>query len=262
MTMVTATTAAGGITTCICESSSLSPAQSIGKGRGHTTPSRFGASIGTISMRRHQSSLSNLDTSNREDCPVCKKFSQGPCGPMFRAWMACTDQYPGPNPDNPEEDWHLSKCMHLAKPLGACLEEHQAHYAEMDVYAEDDDDEQELMDAWSKVISEVEVSREAVPFLSPPNVQIKLANRTGMASFEYSLANKNIILAYVKDDETGELLAAGSSDDLWDYKGKGILRLSFGASCKSVTVFALYSDEHDNDILYKLSQRIPEVEHK
>lgn len=199
--------------------------------------------------------------SNREDCPVCKKFSQGPCGAMFREWMACTDQYPGPNPDNQEEDWHLSKCMHLAKPLSACLEEHQAHYAEMDVFAEDDDDERELMDAWSNVISEVEVSREAVSFPSPPNVQIRLANRTGMASFDYSLSDKNIIMAYVRDDETGELLAAGSSDDLWDYKGKGILRLSFGPSCKSVTVFALYGDEHGNDILYKLSQRIPHVEH-
>lgn len=228
------------------------------------TPSRFGPSIiwSAAGQQRLQSSssasLSHIDTSNKDDCPVCKKFSQGPCGEIFKTWMACTEKFPGKNPDNPDEAWHLSKCQHLAMPLGACLEKHEAYYDELDIYAEDDEEEEQLMEAWNKVISEeVEATRTPVPFPSPPQLEVKLSNNTGMASFEYELSGLKIVMTYVRDDNSGELLAAGSMDDLWRYKGKGILRLAIPPSCTSVTAYALYIDEHDNDILYQHTQRVP-----
>jgi hypothetical protein len=227
------------------------------------TPSRFGRSIvltgaGQQRQQSSSSSLSHVDTSNKDDCPVCKKFSQGPCGEIFKTWMACTDEYPGKNPDHPNEAWHLSKCQHLAMPLGACLEKHESYYDELDIYA-DDDDEDQLMDAWNKVISDVEATCSTVPFPSAPELQIKLSNNTGMASFEYGFSGQKIVMTYVRDDNSGELLAAGSRDDLWSYKGKGILRLAIPPSCTSVTAYALYVDEHDNDILYQHSQRVPRI---
>ena len=215
-------------------------------------PSRFGTSI-----IRHQSALSGIDTnSSKEDCPLCKKFSQGPCGELFKTWLACTEQFSGKDPEN-NEDLHLSKCLHLAKPLGACLEQHEDHYSEMDIYAEDDEEEDDLMEAWNQVIREVEATRTAVSFETPPDLQIRLVNNTGMASFDYTISGNKVVMTYVRDEDTGELLAAGSIDDLWDYEGRGVLRLSFGPTCKSVAVYALYSDENDKDVLYKHSQRIP-----
>lgn len=171
--------------------------------------------------------------------------------------MACTDQYPGKNPDNPEESWHLSKCQHLAIPLGTCLRKHEAYYDELDVYTIDEEEEQQLMDAWNKVITEVEATRKPIPFPTPPELEIRLANNTGMASFEYGFSGKKIVMTYVRDDDSGELLAAGAMDDLWDYKGKGILQLAIPSSCSSVTAYALYIDEDDNDILCHHSQKVP-----
>ena len=130
---------------------------------------------------------------------------------------------------------------------------------ELDIYAEDQEEEAQLMEAWNEVISEVEATQTPVPFPSPPDLQIKLSNNTGMASFDYEFSGQKIVLTYVRDDNSGELLAAGSMDDLWRYKGKGILRLAIPLSCTSVTAYALYIDEYDNDILYQHSQRVPRI---
>eukprot|EP00546_Thalassionema_frauenfeldii_P019471 CAMPEP_0178894618 /NCGR_PEP_ID=MMETSP0786-20121207/118_1 /TAXON_ID=186022 /ORGANISM="Thalassionema frauenfeldii, Strain CCMP 1798" /LENGTH=130 /DNA_ID=CAMNT_0020564731 /DNA_START=444 /DNA_END=836 /DNA_ORIENTATION=+ len=125
--------------------------------------------------------------------------------------------------------------------------------------------EGDLREAWEKVIQEVENSRTSFAFPSqPPLLEIKPQNRAGMAAFDYTLSNKNnerkvIVLAYVRDSQTRELIAAGSMDDLWEYDGKGILRLSFGPECRSVTAYALYQDEVDrenNDILYRYETNI------
>ena len=227
-------------------------------------PPRFGLSVLTTHRPNHDDasfsssfSLSNIDTNNKNDCPICKKFSQGPCGELFKAWMACTDKHPGKNPDKPEEDLHLSKCLDLVKPLGTCLEEHTTFYEELDVYAEDYGEEQGLMEAWKDVIAQVEKDRRPALFPTPPQLEIRLASNTGMASFDYELLGKNIVMSYVKDADSGELLAAGSVDDLWEYQGKGILRLSFGPTCKSVTTFALYMDDDETDILYQCTQAVP-----
>jgi hypothetical protein len=48
-----------------------------------------------------------------------------------------------------------------------------------------------------------------------------------MAAFVYEYKEKSLILVYVKDDDTGKLLAAGSPEDLWEWEnGCSVLRLA------------------------------------
>jgi hypothetical protein len=215
-------------------------------------PSRFGPSVRSFSI-----SSGGIDASNKDDCPVCKKYSQGPCGDIFKKWLNCTDAHPGKDADG--EDFYLTKCESLFEPFVKCLELNKDFYEALDIHEEDDDiDEEDLFGAWSKVILDVEACHQAVAFPeTSQELQIRLKNNTGMASFSYTLSGSRIVMCYVKDDDTGELLAAGSSDDLWEHDGKGILRLSFGPTCRSVTTYALYSDDLDNDVLYEFSQRLP-----
>lgn len=215
-------------------------------------PSRFGSSVRSFSSRD-----GGMDISNKDDCPVCKKYSQGPCGETFKKWLSCTDANPGK--DAHGEEIYLSKCETIFEPFVKCLEQNKDFYEELDMFEEDEASEEDLFEAWNKVISEVETTRTAIDFPnSLPEVQIRLRNNTGMVTFSYKLPDgQRVVMCYVKDDDTGEVLAAGSSDDLWPHEGKGILRLSFGPKCRAVTTYALYSDENDSDTLYRFTQLMP-----
>jgi len=236
-------------------------------------PSRFGQSI------QQQRSYSNTNfpddihqrnkDDNNGDCPICKKYSQGPCGEMFVKWLACTDKHRGSKDDDDEHRISIM-CQSLAEPLTECLQKEAKYYASLDIYTdeENDDDIEDLRQAWITVIQEVEECHQTTKdFPSPPIMDIRPQDRTGMAGFDYKLPENKmtIVLAYIRDNDTGELLAAGSIEDLWEYNvstnnKKGILRLSFGPECKSVTAYALYQSDNDdenndsgksNDILYK-----------
>lgn len=219
-------------------------------------PPRFGPSI------RASSSLGGqIDTNNKEDCPLCKLYSQGPCGESFKKWLACTDKHAGKNDDD-GEPIHLKKCQSLFTPFQECVQKHEDYYESIDIYAQDEgSDEEELLQAWTAVIEQVEEQNDAVAFPSAllPDVQIRPQNKTGMASFLYKhdgSDDKKIVMCHVRDDDTGEILAAGSSEDLIEYEtGKGVLRLSFGPKCRSATFYALYSNEED--VLYKHTLRMP-----
>lgn len=190
-----------------------------------------------------------LDLSNPieddEDCPICKKYSQGPCGAFFKEWLQCTDDHPGKDVERKEEN-HIKKCHHLAVPLARCFEEHQAYYDEIDPNAidhldeEEEADEMELKLAWCKVIDTLEDDMKksnnnnsmvvlSFPKDMQPDLQLRLPTNTGMVAF--SLAHldgeeRPLICAYVKDQE-GQILAAGSREDLWDWReGWGILQLA------------------------------------
>jgi hypothetical protein len=171
--------------------------------------------------------------------------------------MACTDEHPGTD-SKTGDALHLTKCLHLARPLAACLEEHQDFYEKLDIYAEMDvEDEQDLLSAWTKVIREIQESYKAMTFPKPgPLLEMRPKTNTGMAAFDYYIGRAKIVMAYVEDTDTKELLAAGSADDLWDHDGRGILRLSLPPNCKSVTAYVLYSTEDDKDILYRHEKRI------
>jgi hypothetical protein len=190
--------------------------------------------------------------SKNDDCPLCRKYRQGPCGGDFVAYFACRDKYP--------MDKEPEQCEELAKAWGNCLEKYAAEYESIDPYTEDSENEnhQDLRKLWDEYIMDMESSLVATQFPSPPQVQVRLSNLTGMVSFEYSVLGKDILLGYVRDEQTQELIGAGSSEDLWEYQGYGILRLSFLPSCKSVCVYALYTDEHDNHVLYKHRFLLPQ----
>lgn len=220
-------------------------------------PSRFGMSI------RHKSTTIEtppVDTENRDDCPLCQKYSQGPCGEIFKTWLHCTDQHRGMNPETNQER-HLEKCSHLAAPLAECLEKHQDFYDNLNNIYNDDEEEEELMQEWMNVVKEVEESTCAQEF-SPklmPELQIRpsKSSQTGMAVFdvENNVTGKPLTLVYVKDTNTGELLAAGALEDLFEYKQQyGALRLHIPPTITSITAYALY-----DDVLYCTTRLVPKM---
>eukprot|EP00543_Licmophora_paradoxa_P001971 CAMPEP_0202455360 /NCGR_PEP_ID=MMETSP1360-20130828/12912_1 /ASSEMBLY_ACC=CAM_ASM_000848 /TAXON_ID=515479 /ORGANISM="Licmophora paradoxa, Strain CCMP2313" /LENGTH=264 /DNA_ID=CAMNT_0049074927 /DNA_START=365 /DNA_END=1159 /DNA_ORIENTATION=+ len=226
-------------------------------------PPRFGTSVAsfTTSISSPLSDSILLSSKeNREDCPICKRYSQGPCGDVFKQWMACTDAHPGKD-ETTGEDLHLSKCLDLAKKLGSCLNKHQEFYEALDLYRPEEDEEvesmEELQAAWQKVIEEIEETRIPKPFasLSPPlqqpTVEVNPKQQNGFVALPLERSNScNLIMVYARCDTTKEILAAGSNEDLWEWKdGLGILRLSFNSTTKSITTYALYEDADNDDVL-------------
>ena len=257
--------------------------------RRRQQPVRFGPSVRWMTTQDYSRfTVANNNNNNndnddldeeRASCPVCQKFSRGPCGAVFRRWLECTDQYPGPHPDNPNEEWHLTQCLPYAKPLAQCLEQYQSYYNHNDdddqqQQDDDSDEQQDLQQAWSKVIAQVEQEHQeadaAFPHGAKPCLRVRPATQTGMAAF----ATKNLILCYVRgsnnDDDKSVLLAAGGREDLWlDWKdGYGVLQFSYlsppGLVVSRITAHALYysnddDDDEDNEnvILYSHTELIP-----
>ena len=217
------------------------------------------------------------DPNDRQDCPICRKFSQGPCGNLFTTWLECTDTHPGMDPEKPNEALHIRKCQDHAGPLSACLTEHRAYYAgdedseDGSIYDDVEAQEQlELQEAWLDVISQVEQQHSTIqPFRlnHKPAVEIQPTTRTGMVGF----AIDNFIMGYVKDQD-GTLLAAGSVDDLWTQwkEGYGLLQFQIQQTPRgdnsdrkgivkerSVTVYALYMEDDETDVLYSYTLLVP-----
>ena len=65
----------------------------------------------------------------KNDCPLCKKYSRGPCGPLFQKWIDCIDG---------KEENNQSDCDYLLAPLDQCLKSHQAYYDKISLYDDDD----------------------------------------------------------------------------------------------------------------------------
>ena len=215
-------------------------------------PPRFGTSI----RYKHSSVPENY----HEDCPICRKYSQGPCGSIFHQWLDCTDANKGVDPETKEE-WHLSKCSHLATPLAQCLKKHEHFYENLSIINDDEHEmEEDLKEAWQNVIHEVEEKdRQNFPSEISPELQVKPMTGSGMAAFVYEYNERRLILAYVKDDDTGELLAAGALEDLWEWQDKyGVLRLSLPEKTRSITAHALYeADTPEAEVLYVRTEEVP-----
>lgn len=211
--------------------------------KGKTQPVRFGASVRSI-----HNDLPSIDSSNKEDCPLCKKYSQGPCGELFQKWLTCTDQH------RHEGDGKIDRCAHFATPLAQCLKQNEELYDNMRVY---DDEPEGLHDQWVSVVQQIESSNKPQPFPTGlrPTLEYRPQLGTGIAGFFFDYKpNHPIIMAYVKDTKTGELLAAGSMTDLFEYNGRGILKLIIPTSIEAVTVSALYDGGDDNDDLWLTHQ--------
>ena len=206
----------------------------------NSQPVRFGASLRSL-----HSDLPSVD-SEKEDCPICKKYSQGPCGDLFTQWLACTDQH------RESENSHIDKCASFAEPLAECLQLHKVLYDNINVY-KDEPIRMGLQDEWVNVVKEVEASNksQAFPLHLKPTLEYRPHIGTGIAGFvmKYDVAQP-IIMACIQDSSSGDLLAAGSTADLFEYEGRGVLKLVIPASTTAVTVSALYDGGEENHDLW------------
>lgn len=223
-------------------------------------PARFGMSV----RHKHSDTLPLIPKDDKNDCPLCKKYSQGPCGELFQKWLACAEQYKSMMDSNTNEELHLSKCRHLALPMAECLDKHQEYYDSLDVYS-DEYEERVLLQEWTKVVKQVEETHSSDTVLEfppslTPELQIRPSTNTGMAAFVYNHDDddnsRTLTLAYVKDAGSGELLAAGSLEDLWEWQDKyGVLRLNIPPKTTAITAYALY-----DDVLYSTMKQVPPKE--
>lgn len=196
------------------------------------------------------------DTFDDNDCPICAKFSRGPCGTLFRQWLKCTDDHPGENDNG--DPLHLAKCKQFATPLAECLETHNDFYSETMTTlddANDDTTEAEFKKSWEDIATEVEkeYKRMKFPQKMVPDMEVILEKRDGAAwlHLTHTENSDKIMLAFLKD-QNGTLLGAGTFEDVERYGGA--LRFGFLESTKMVTLFAVYGDRNE---VYVTSKRLP-----
>lgn len=233
--------------------------------RRRKRPPKFGTLIPSITTRGISTSRINTNEmmSDRDDCPMCKKFGSGPCGDVFKRWLDCTDDNPG-NDDN-GEPMHLSQCSDLAAKLSKCLDDHQEYYIRYDDENKHEiskDENDELKEAWSEFVTETEdqinahvYKLEEFPAEIAPTIQVRLESNSGAAYFK----NKNldgaaIIVAYIMDDK-GSVLAAGSKEDMDMGEFGCILQFDLSTSMKSATCRAIYQ-EVDDSVVTVLSKTV------
>lgn len=233
-------------------------------------PPIFGASIPTITARGLATNASDAtipeDVAQREDCPLCKKFGKGPCGEAFKRWLACTDRHPGKEAGG--EPLHLSKCSDFAEKLAECLDaNHSEYYSEGDPGDHDryreEEPKEELKDAWSEFVREMEDGIAAGKYnLRPfpeklnPKMEVRWASCTGAAFFAPEKDGHPVIAAYILDDG-GNVIAAGSKEDM-DMGDLGcVLQFKVGDGMNSVTSRALYDAAGDEIAIFSRTLLLP-----
>lgn len=190
---------------------------------------------------------------DRGDCPLCKKYSKGPCGELFKKWLECLDKNEG----------NEINCDVLMAPLDKCLKKNEAYYDKISLY--DDNDDEKTIEKWKEFIEEME--GEATTIIrdfdkeTEPEMQLRLERQMGAAMFRSKIGNKILLLAYVKDQD-GNILGAGSSEELYSFQGQLVLKFGADESCKDVIAHGLYGNEDDDDtendiIIFRKMERMP-----
>jgi hypothetical protein len=212
----------------------------------------------------------------KKDCPLCKKYSRGPCGPLFQKWIDCIDG---------KEENDQSDCDYLLAPLDQCLKSHQAYYDKISLYNDDDNGEsgdngkhKDLLSTWKLFIEDLEYTQKTgnikIRFKAfrkdnAPDMQLRPEQNMGAAMFRPNDGDGRILLlAYVKDDN-GNLLGAGSVEDLFEFQSKLVLRFRVTSDCRNITAHGLYQNDDDSNhdgsetarendfIIYRKTERIP-----
>ena len=227
-----------------------------------------------------------------EDCPVCRKYSRGPCGPLFRRWRACADAHPGRDAGGSGEEAHLSACADLAGPLADCLSEHAEFYAGPIDYDLDgggrtgggdgrEASQAQLAEAWSEVVAELEAEMEAgtgtgtgtgtiprrrerrrraqVPFppTRHPEMEVRPESGWGVVSFAPTDdRGEPLVLAYLSD-QNGRLLAAGSGADLEEAGGFLRFALDGKGGTECVLASALYGGAEGDPVCVRAARLPP-----
>jgi len=210
------------------------------------------------------------DIDNREDCPMCKKFSRGPCGEHFTKWLACTDANPGKNDSG--EPLHLTRCSDFAEKLAVCLDEHIAYYSTNDDTddAVDDNEDAEardgaLKDAWKKFVTEMEDAIQTgkysllpFPHNIQPKMEVRLSTHTGAAFFKPEHNKQPILAVYILDDSSN-VIAAASREDMYMNNHPGcVIQFKILEGMKSATCRAIYdTDGEDDVVIYTRSMLVP-----
>jgi len=203
-------------------------------------------------------------------CPLCKKYSQGPCGKLFQQWIECIDAN--------ENEGDASKCDSHVVPLDKCLKEHQEYYDKISIHDNEDDNDQVAIDKWKDFILAIE-QEDGIKYrpFSPshddahahahePEMQLRPKSNMGAAMFHPEMVDQVLLLAYIKDQD-GNLLGAGSVEDLFPFQDQYVLRFGVTEKCKDITAHALYGykdgsdgSDHGSDeslTIYTKTQRVP-----
>jgi hypothetical protein len=244
----------------------------------------------TASTGDNNSNDNELPTSYSDDCPLCAKYSAGPCGTLFRQWLACTDQAAAAaaaatskikTSGSDEEDEHVALCAQNFDRFQACLEEHSDYYDKIHIDNEEgiDDDDSEggnVQQAWETMIRE-ELScavTESFPEALRPIVQIR--PKTGQATVSFMVSSNpsksgadNFVLAFVrntnsKDDDDATdgndadaytLLAAGAKEDLFidndNPDARIVLLFRVPTDSSAIIVSAVYEQQDDSVAVYE-----------
>ncbi len=241
-------------------------------------PPEFGATIPTVTTRGLATNRSN-DTpipgvAGREDCPMCKKFSAGPCGEIFKRWLACTDVHPGR--DSCGEPLHLIVCSEFAEKLAGCLEENADYYSKNDEDNKNDvtnigqdlglnstEVDLELKDAWRVFVSGMEEGiisgkYRVLPFPEKhtPKMEVRIATRTCAAFFTPTNDQKPIVAAYILDDRSN-VIAAGSREDMFMGELGCSLQFKVPNDMKSATARAIYDTDNDGVLIFSRTSLVP-----
>ena len=234
-------------------------------------PPKFGPSIPS-SITKRGITISPIDidvvNSNRDDCPMCKKFGSGPCGDVFKRWLDCTDQYPGKDSDG--QPLHLKTCSEFAVKLSKCLDEHSEYYTKYDEEHKDDNSNEndELKAAWSEFVKDTEVQINShvyklkdFPAIIAPTIQVRLQSKTGAAFFKPQMDNdSSLVVAYIIDD-CGNVLAAGSREDMDMGSQHGcVLLFDMPTGIKSAICRAIYEEGTDTVTVFSKTMLVPDGE--
>ena len=201
---------------------------------------------------------SKIPLKDRNECMICKKYSQGPCGGQFTAWLNCVDS----------KNSETSACDDLLVEFDKCLKKNESYYENVDVH-EDEDFENE--NKWKSFISELEAENDEqitrakeFPKHNIPEMQFRLRDKTGVIMFHPKYiqdgSEKILVLGYVKD-QNDVVLAGASSDEFIEYDGKLMLRFRTNETSSEVKACAIYMEPDQEEInevvIYQRLERIP-----
>jgi hypothetical protein len=231
-----------------------------------------------------------LPSSYSANCPLCAKYSAGPCGTLFRQWLACTDNAAATTNDKDRggDVDHVALCAQDFDRLQACLEKHSDYYDKIRVGVDDspgagtknddnDDDDSTrasgVQQAWEAMIQEelAGAATESFPEALRPMVRIRPKSGQATASFAVSSSSSkgvvNFVLAFVRttskdneadgngdDGDAYTLLAAGAKEDLYidaDADDRIVLAFRVPTASAAIIVSAVYEQQDDSVAVYE-----------
>mmetsp|Transcript_23767 Transcript_23767/g.53956 ORF Transcript_23767/g.53956 Transcript_23767/m.53956 type:complete len:307 (+) Transcript_23767:226-1146(+) len=254
----------------VCSSQSLASCSEGTVPRSRRRPPVFGLTVPRITTRGLATARPDdaplfdggeLEQDDHDDCPMCRKFSKGPCGHRFKKWLACTDSHPGK--DAQGEPLHLQKCSDLAHSLAECLGRNGDYYSNN---AEEDppaSTSKPNVDQWKAFANKMEKGIECrkytmsdFPSETLPRVQISRSGTGAVFIGCEDVKRQTIIAAYILDEQ-GELIAAGSKHDM-ELEAVGcVLQFKISNGLKEVTIRTIYdSEDEDAVVIYTMKAKL------